>query len=100
KVIAQAALFCHAVDLIAHGRGSGPDASILKLVATENLQALVDLLIEVAGGHGTDTGRVETADGPVDGGPPFLQSAPPPVHAGSSEIQRNVLAKRVLNLPS
>jgi alkylation response protein AidB-like acyl-CoA dehydrogenase len=100
KVIAQAALFCHAVDLVSHGRGSGPDASILKLVATENLQALVDLLIEVAGGHGADTGRVETADGPVDVAALFLQSRRATIYAGSSEIQRNVLAKRVLNLPS
>jgi alkylation response protein AidB-like acyl-CoA dehydrogenase len=100
KAIAQAALFCHAVELTARGRGSGPDASILKLVATENLQALVDLLIEVAGGHGADVGRIKTPTGEVDVTALFLQSRRATIYAGSSEIQRNVLAKRLLNLPS
>jgi alkylation response protein AidB-like acyl-CoA dehydrogenase len=100
KVIAQAALFCHAVDLMTHGRGSGPDSSILKLVATENLQALTDLLLEVAGGHGADVGKIKTATGEVDVTALFLQSRRATIYAGSSEVQRNVIAKRVLNLPS
>src|SRR3977135_2527702 len=100
KGVAQAASVCHAVDLISHGQGTGPDASILKVVATENLQALADLLVEVAGGHGADTDRFATAEGDIDIGALFLQCRRATIYAGSSEIQRNVLAKRVLNLPS
>jgi alkylation response protein AidB-like acyl-CoA dehydrogenase len=99
KIAAQAALFCHAIDLSRHGRTLGADASILKLVATENLQAAADLLVESAGSHGADTGRVATPDGDIDVTPLFLQSRRATIYSGSSEIQRNVLAKRVLNLP-
>jgi alkylation response protein AidB-like acyl-CoA dehydrogenase len=72
----------------------------LKVVATENLQALADLLVEVAGGHGADAGRLATAEGDIDIAALFLQCRRATIYAGSSEIQRNVLAKRVLNLPS
>ena len=38
--------------------------------------------------------------GDVDVATPFLQSRRATIYGGSWEIQRNVLARRVLNLPS
>jgi alkylation response protein AidB-like acyl-CoA dehydrogenase len=99
KVITQAALFSHAASLTAHGRHLGPEASILKLVATDNLQSVVDLLVEVAGCHGADHGRQPVAGGDVEVTQLFLQSRRATIYGGSSEILRNVVAKRVLNLP-
>ena len=100
KIIAQAALFNHAVSLMMNGRELGAEASILKIVATENLHAVTDLLVEIAGCHGADKNRHPTADGAADVTQIFLQSRRASIYGGSSEILRNILAKRVLNLPS
>lgn len=100
KITAQAAMFWHAVGLIASGRVLGSDASTMKLVGTDNLQAATDLLIEVAGAHGADVERLPAGEHAVDVTEIFLQSRRATIYGGSSEIQRNVLAKRVLGLPS
>jgi hypothetical protein len=99
KVVAQAALFNHAASLTANGRHLGAEASILKLVATDNLQTIADVLVEVAGGHGADLRRQPTGGGDVDVTELFLQCRRATIYGGSSEILRNVVAKRVLNLP-
>jgi alkylation response protein AidB-like acyl-CoA dehydrogenase len=99
KVVTQAALFSHAASLTANGRHLGPDAAILKLVATDVLHAIVDLLVETAGAHGADLRRQPTADGDVDVTQLFLLSRRASIYGGSSEILRGIVAKRVLNLP-
>jgi alkylation response protein AidB-like acyl-CoA dehydrogenase len=99
SITAQAAMFWHAVDIIANDRHLGPDSSTMKLVGTDNLQAATDLLIEVAGVHGADTERLDAAGEPIDVTQIFLQSRRATIYGGSSEIQRNVLSKRVLGLP-
>jgi len=99
SITVQAAMFWQAVDLAANGMELGPEGSTMKLVATENLQRATDLLIEAAGPWGADSGRMETDAGEVDATGIFLQSRRATIYGGSSEIQRNVLAKRVLGLP-
>jgi alkylation response protein AidB-like acyl-CoA dehydrogenase len=99
RITAQAAMFWHAVDIIKSGRPLGPDSSAMKLVGTDDLQAATDLLIEVAGAHGADTSRLQAGDEAIEVAQIFLQSRRATIYGGSSEIQRNVLAKRVLGLP-
>ena len=99
SITVQAAMFWQAVDMAASGVELGPEGSTMKLVATENLQRATDLLIEAAGPWGADAGRIETGSGAVDATGIFLQSRRATIYGGSSEIQRNVLAKRVLGLP-
>jgi alkylation response protein AidB-like acyl-CoA dehydrogenase len=98
KVTAQVALFWHLVGLIRAGRVPSHDTSMLKIVATDNLQAATDMLVEVAGGHGADIGRIATPEGDVDVTQIFLQSRRATIYGGSSEIQRNVISRRVLGL--
>jgi alkylation response protein AidB-like acyl-CoA dehydrogenase len=98
-VTAQLALFWHLVGLIGAGKMPSHETSMLKIVATENLQAATDMLVEVAGGHGADIGRIATPDGDIDVTQIFLQSRRATIYGGSSEIQRNVLSRRVLGLP-
>jgi alkylation response protein AidB-like acyl-CoA dehydrogenase len=97
--MAQAAMFWNAVDTVASGKPLGPGSSTMKLVATDNLQAATDLLMEVAGVHGADIAKLPTDTGDVDVTQVFLQSRRATIYGGSSEIQRNVLSKRVLGLP-
>jgi alkylation response protein AidB-like acyl-CoA dehydrogenase len=100
EVTALSALFSHAVELSNHEQSPGPESSMIKIFSTELLQALNDLLIEAAGGHALADKPVKTEFGEVEVAVPFLQSRRVTIYGGSSEIQRNVLARRVLNLPS
>src|SRR5580704_1320024 len=100
NVTALSALFSHAVELANHQQSPGPESSVIKIFGSELLQALNALLIEAAGGHATTESPVTTNFGSVEVAAPYLQSRRVTIYGGSSEIQRNVLARRVLNLPN
>jgi len=100
EVAALAAMFNHAVELTNHERSLGPESSVLKIFGSELLQSLNDLLIEAAGGDAPAEQPVATEFGEVEVAASFLTSRRATIYGGSSEIQRNVLARRVLNLPS
>ena len=95
-----AAMFAHAAEIANAERSLGLDASIMKITGTETLQRLADLLLDAAGTDAALTGRIMTEDGPIEVAPLFLQVRRATIYGGSSEIQRNILAKRVLGLPS
>jgi hypothetical protein len=99
-VTALSALFSHAVELANNKQSPGPESSVIKIFASELLQSLTELLIQAAGGHASTQDPITTNFGVVDIAAPFLQSRRVTIYGGSSEIQRNVLARRVLNLPS
>jgi alkylation response protein AidB-like acyl-CoA dehydrogenase len=99
NVTALLALFSHAVDLTNRQHSLGPDSSIIKIFGSELLQSLNDLLIEAAGSDASLADLVPTAFGAVDVSTPFLQVRRATIYGGSSEIQRNIVARRVLNLP-
>jgi alkylation response protein AidB-like acyl-CoA dehydrogenase len=100
NVTALAAMFSHTVELTNQKQSPGPEASVVKIFGSELLQSLNELLLEAAGGHATAADPITTNFGTVDVAAPFLQVRRATIYGGSSEIQRNVLARRVLNLPS
>lgn len=100
NVTALSALFSHAVELANSEKSPGPEASIIKIYGSELLQSLNDLLIEAAGGHAAANKPIATQLGEVDVATGFLMARRVTIYGGSSEIQRNVVARRVLNLPS
>ena len=100
NVTALAALFSHAVELTNRQQSLGPDSSIIKIFGSELLQSLNELLIEAAGSHAAAEKPIATDFGEVDVSTPFLQVRRATIYGGSSEIQRNIVARRVLNLPN
>jgi alkylation response protein AidB-like acyl-CoA dehydrogenase len=72
---------------------------VIKIFGTELLQSLNDLLIEAAGSEASMENPIVTDLGKVDVSTPFLQARRATIYGGSSEIQRNIIARRVLNLP-
>ncbi len=97
---ALSAMFSHAVQLTNNEQSLGPESSVIKIFGTELLQTLNELLIEAADGHASAENPITTNFGEVDVATSFLQSRRVTIYGGSSEIQRNVLARRVLNLPN
>jgi hypothetical protein len=100
NVTALSALFNQAVELTNRGQSLGPETSIVKIFGTELLQSLNELLVEAAGGQASMDKPIVTDFGAVDVATSFLQSRRVTIYGGSSEIQRNVLARRVLKLPT
>jgi alkylation response protein AidB-like acyl-CoA dehydrogenase len=99
-VTALWALFNHAVELTNRQNSPGPESSVIKIFGSELLQRLNDLTIDAAGGYAPTSEPLATDFGVVEAAVPFLQCRRATIYGGSSEIQRNVLARRVLDLPS
>jgi alkylation response protein AidB-like acyl-CoA dehydrogenase len=85
------------------GRAPGPESSILKLVGTEVQQEATELCMD-AMGHDA----LGWLDSPPEALPPqeqwvasqfnYLRAAT--IYGGSNEIQRNIIAKQILRLPT
>jgi alkylation response protein AidB-like acyl-CoA dehydrogenase len=92
------ALFQRFVSILRRGGTIGPDVSMLKIIQTELYQAVTDLMISFAGVH---AGRLEPLDRRENLHPAslWIQARASSIYGGSNEIQRNILAKAVLELP-
>jgi alkylation response protein AidB-like acyl-CoA dehydrogenase len=83
------------------GKMPGPESSILKLVGTKLVQELTELAMEILGENAL-TWYNEGVCMPVEEsiGPYFCYERAATIYGGSNEIQRNVIAKMILQLPS
>jgi alkylation response protein AidB-like acyl-CoA dehydrogenase len=84
------------------GRAPGPEASILKIRGSELLQQCLELAMEAMGHNSlawfNEPGVVPAIEQTV--AQEFNYARATTIYGGSSEIQRNVIAKQILALPS
>lgn len=92
------ALYEDYAQQLKRGQAIGPDVSILKISQTELYQRITDVALEIGG---ENAGLLEPAGGEEAVHPAglFLAARPGTIYGGSSEVQRNILAKQVLELP-
>ncbi len=93
-------LYTRFVDQVKRGETLGPDVSMLKVFATETYSRLANLLVEIAGSSGGTPGDIEVEGGSIDVLTTFYNARPATIYGGSNEIQRNILATSVLQLPA
>jgi alkylation response protein AidB-like acyl-CoA dehydrogenase len=76
----------------------GPESSLEKVLGSETDQRLQDLALDLFGAYG---GLRDGAQALAGGGIPrqFLYARSETIMGGTSEIQRNVIAQRILGLP-
>jgi alkylation response protein AidB-like acyl-CoA dehydrogenase len=107
QLIAQARIEAHVFRLIGlrnltraqHGHAPGPEASVTKLYWSEMDKRLQETAIGVEGMYGALAPGSEQA---VEDGRwqyAWMWAQAETIYAGSSEIQRNIIAERVLGLP-
>ena len=95
-----ASLYARYVEIVKRGDELGQDVSMLKIWAMETWQRITDLLLETAQEYGCMPGDLDIDGVAVDVLTPFYYARPGTIYGGSSEIQRNILAKYVLKLPN
>ena len=93
------ALYETYVDVLRRGELLGADVSMLKLHQSELYQRITEAMLDIAG---ENAGLLEPMEGNRDMNPAglFIQARPVTIYGGSNEVQRNILAKNVLGLPS
>jgi alkylation response protein AidB-like acyl-CoA dehydrogenase len=93
-------LFGRFVEQVKRGEPLGEDISMLKIWTTETWQRITDMLLETGAEDGVLAGVRDIDDVEVDFLSSFYYSRPGTIFGGSSEIQRNILARYVLRLPT
>ncbi|OUS02478.1 acyl-CoA dehydrogenase [Gammaproteobacteria bacterium 54_18_T64] len=94
------AVYIRMLEVMRRGEQLGPEISILKLAVTEMFQQVTDLILDAAGEFAGTESVLPLSDGtsykPVN---TYYLSRPSTIYGGSSQVQRNILAKAVLKLP-
>ena len=98
ELFALRALYAQTCDAIAAGGHPGPEVSILKIGASELTQRISEYATMIAAEYGGVVGDVAIGTMVADLHWQMMLSRPMTVYGGSSEIQRNIVAKTVLKL--
>ena len=86
-------------DLMSLGDNPGPELSQLKIVVASATQLASELLMETSGGAGANLGYEDIDGSAVNLTGAFFGHFGSMIASGTNDIQRNIIAKRVLNLP-
>ena len=87
------------VEESSDGRTLGPATSIFKTVGTDLEKRYAELMTSLRGTQGYGWEGDSFSDEELAATRRFLQSRAASIYSGSNEIQRNIIAKRVLGLP-
>jgi alkylation response protein AidB-like acyl-CoA dehydrogenase len=87
-------------DAAKAGHQPGPESSLFKVYATELNQRRYELMIRIAGPQGLGWEGPGWEPEELERTREWLRSRGNTIEGGTSEIQRNIIAKRVLGLPS
>jgi hypothetical protein len=86
-------------EILVRGDPIGQDVSLLKIWSTETFQRIAELSIETAGPAGALTGKVRLGAEDLNVVGSWYKARPATIYGGSNEIQRNIIARQVLDLP-
>ncbi len=87
-------------DVVKNGGRLGAEVSILKIWSMETYQRVSDLVLRVAQEEAAMLDPLDDPGGPLDILAPHLHSRTATLYAGTNDVQRNVIAKAVLGLPT
>ena len=98
ELTAIASAYAQAVSMLDRGQ-VGAESSFIKIAGTALLHRLSDMLFEASCALGGGQGTVKLHDLNISPAISFLQNRRATIYGGTQEIQKDIVAKRVLNLP-
>lgn len=98
KVEVVTAAFLDTAERFETGVAVVNESSYLKILNTETVQGILELVFEAAGALGARQGSLIESGMRIDLNEMYLQSRRLTIYGGSNEIQRSILANRVLGL--
>jgi alkylation response protein AidB-like acyl-CoA dehydrogenase len=98
-LLAFSAFYRDAALLQGLGRAPASMAPVIKIIGGELWQKASELLMQVAGAHGPLQDDAELAGSAINYAGELFEGRRATVGSGTVEIQRNVIARRVLGLP-
>jgi 3-oxochol-4-en-24-oyl-CoA dehydrogenase len=87
-------------DMVKRGEALPPSVSLLKIFATETYTRIATKIVDVAGEHGGTRCELDLGAHSVEPLAPLFTATITTIYGGSNEIQRNILARQVLDLPA
>jgi alkylation response protein AidB-like acyl-CoA dehydrogenase len=87
-------------DIVKRGDALPPSVSLLKIFATETYTRIAAKIVDVAAEHGGTRLELDLGDTAVEPLAPLFTATITTIYGGSNEIQRNILARQVLDLPN
>jgi alkylation response protein AidB-like acyl-CoA dehydrogenase len=95
-----AAAYTGFAEMLVRGEPIGHDVSLLKVWSTETFQRIAEYAIEIAGSAGALVGQVQLGAEELNVVGLWYKARPATIYGGSNEIQRNIIARQVLDLPA
>ena len=86
-------------DIVKRGDALPPSVSLLKIFATETYTRIAAKIVEVAAEHGGTRRELDLGGTAIEPLAPLFTATITTIYGGSNEIQRNILARQVLDLP-
>jgi alkylation response protein AidB-like acyl-CoA dehydrogenase len=99
-LLAFSAFYRHAANLHGHRKAPASMAPVIKIAGGELGQKASELLVDAAGPLGASADDIMIGNTAVNPAADLFEMRRVTVGSGTVEIQRNIIAKRVLNLPS
>lgn len=93
---------CYAgfAEIVKRGDALPASVSLLKIWATETYTRIAAKLVETASEHGGTRAAMKVGTTSVEPLAPLFNATVTTIYGGTNEIQRNILARQVLGLPS
>jgi alkylation response protein AidB-like acyl-CoA dehydrogenase len=99
-LLAFSAYYRHAASLHSHGKAPPSMAPVIKIAGGELGQRASELMVEAAGPLGAQAEDLQLGNQAINPAGEMFEMRRVTVGSGAVEIQRNIIAKRILNLPS
>ena len=95
----QVAAYTHYAEMVKRGETLPPSVSLLKIWGTDTYQRICALLVESAQEHGATGHTTDFGAEGLDASAILFHAIPSTIYGGSTEIQKEIIAKHVLRLP-
>ncbi len=99
-LLAFSAYYRHAASLHSHGKAPPSMAPVIKIVGGELGQRASELLVDAAGPFGAQLADIKVGNQVINPANEMFEMRRVTVGSGAVEIQRNIIAKRILELPN